>query len=79
MPCYEIVEGDNVVGHICRSSGETKPAPHRRKKRLWCFACRKRLLHTRMMFEPGPESYYEPNFWWQCPNCNEDHTTFPGY
>jgi len=78
MPCCEIVSDGRVVGHICRTSGTTRPVPHRRKRRFWCFACRKRLLHTRMMFDPGPTSYYEPHFWWQCPQCEEEHVLFPG-
>jgi hypothetical protein len=73
MPCYHV---GNL--HICRPSGETKPAPGRRRKRWWCFNCRKHLMHTRMMFDPGPESYYGPNFWWECPQCHGEHVLFPG-
>lgn len=35
-------------------------------------------MHTRMMFEPTQPSYYEPNFWWECPHCHEEHVLFPG-
>jgi lipopolysaccharide biosynthesis regulator YciM len=31
-----------------------------------------------MIFDPGPESYYGPTFWWQCPVCKDDRTVFPG-
>jgi hypothetical protein len=79
MPCHEIVAPDGtVIGHLCRPEGETKPVLHRRKKRFWCFSCRKRVLHTRMGFYPGPESYYGPTFWWECPTCRQEHIYFPG-
>jgi len=78
MPCIPIVRGDKRVGFLCCTSGETIVVPHRRKKRLWCFGCRKRLLHTLMGFYPGIESYYGPTFWYECPTCQRDNTAFPG-
>lgn len=78
MPCYEMVQGNEVVGHVCRPSGTTRPVPGRRRKRWWCFRCRKHLLHTLMVFEPTPPSYYGPNVWWECPECREEHVLFPG-
>lgn len=73
-PCIEYAPGL----HVCRSAGTTRAVPGRRRKRWWCFACRKRLLHTRMMFEPKQPSYYGPNFWWECPSCGEENVLFPG-
>jgi hypothetical protein len=78
MACHEIVEDGKVVGHICRQSGTTAPVPNRRRKRWWCFKCRQRFLHTLMMFDPGPMSYYGPSFWWECPKCHEENVLFPG-
>jgi hypothetical protein len=78
MPCREIVSDGRVVGHICLPRGTHGPVPHRRRKRFWCFKCRARRLHRRMMFDPGPMSYYEPTFWWECPRCREEHVLFPG-
>ena len=79
MPCHHICDVDGaVIGHICRPEGVTKPVPHRRKQRWWCFKCRKRLLHTLMGFYPGPVSYYGPTFWWECPSCHEENVLFPG-
>lgn len=72
-PCLEYAPG----AHICQLVGRTRPVSRRRKRR-WCFNCRKRLLHTYMMFEPKQPSYYGPNFWWQCPRCHEEHVLFPG-
>ena len=63
---------------ICRVDGEKKPVPGRRRKRWWCFQCRKRGLHTRMGLYPVMGSYYDPTFWWACPSCGEEHVLFPG-
>jgi hypothetical protein len=41
---------------------------------LWCFKCRKRLLHE-LMVVCG--SYYDPEFFWNCTRCGESHTDFP--
>ena len=64
--------------HVCFAGGETKRVPNMRRKRFWCFRCRKRLLHTRMVLEPEPMSYYGPTFWWECERCHEEHVLFPG-
>lgn len=78
MTCIPIVQGKKQVGFVCVAPGETGPLPGKRRRRLWCFGCRKRQLHTLMVFEPGPESYYGPTFWHECPTCHADHTSFPG-
>lgn len=78
MGCHEITQGGNVVGHICRPSGTIEPVKGKRRKRWWCFKCRKHLKHTLMVSDPGPMSYYGPNFWWECPQCHEENVLFPG-
>ena len=78
MSCVDIVQDGQVVGHLCRSDGQTRPVPGMRRKRWWCFHCRKHFLHTRMMFVPTAPSYYGPTFWWACPQCHEEHVLFPG-
>lgn len=77
MSCHELHLGESRVT-ICRANGETVPVLGKRRKRFWCFQCRKHLLHTRMAFIPDPMSYYEPNFWWACERCHEEHVLFPG-
>lgn len=74
MSCTELSPGV----HVCRVDGETRPVVERRRKRWWCFQCRKHLLHTRMGFFPAAMSYYGPHFWWECPNCHDEHVLFPG-
>lgn len=66
------------MGYICGQRGTVAPVAQRRRKRWWCFTCRKRCLHTLMMSDPGPMSYYGPTCWWQCPQCHEEHVLFPG-
>jgi hypothetical protein len=79
MPCIQIVASDgSVIGHVCRPSGETKQVPGRRRKRWWCFNCRKRDMHTLMGFYPSGLSYYGPTYWWECPRCHGEHVLFPG-
>ena len=73
-PCLEVAPDV----HVCYSNGTTQPVNGRRRKRWWCFKCRKRLLHTRMMFIPWRPSYYGTTFWWECPQCHEEHVLFPG-
>ena len=63
---------------ICLADGVTKPAK-RRRKRWWCFTCRKRLLHTLMVFIPTPPSWYAPHSWWECPRCHKEDVLFPGH
>ena len=63
--------------HICRVDGETRPTA-RKRRRFWCFKCRKRLLHQHMGFYPSGMSYYDPHFWWECPQCREENVLFPG-
>jgi len=76
MPCIPIVKGDKRVGFVCCTEGETRS--RKAYRRFWCFSCRKRTVHERMGFYPGPESYYGPHFWWECPTCQTDNTAFPG-
>lgn len=78
MSCQSAVLENGTVIHICRADGEWKPMPNRRRKRFWCFQCRKHLLHTRLILDPGPMSYYGPSFMWSCEQCNEEHVLFPG-
>ena len=79
MACHEIHGDDGaVIGHICRALGGTKPVPNTRRKRWWCFNCRKHGLHRLMGFYPDEPSCYGPTFWWSCPTCHEEHVLFPG-
>jgi len=59
--------------HILRSDppefvADAKPSE------LWCFKCRKRLMH-RLKVVCG--AYYDPEFFWACDKCGESHTEFP--
>ena len=47
---------------------DAKPA------RLWCFKCRKRLLHHLKVISG---EYYDPEFFWYCDQCGGSHTEFP--
>ncbi len=77
MSCAPLVDQHGrTIGHITFSSGVTR-AIRKRRKRFWCFKCRKRHLHTLMAHFPD-SPWYEPNSWWQCSTCNGDFTTFPG-
>lgn len=44
----------------------------------WCFRCRKRLRHERVVLEDPFPSYYEPLLVLACEGCGGDYTTFPG-
>ena len=77
MPCSEFRFGDQVM-HLCQSNGETRRVPNVRRKRWWCFKCRKRALHTLMCFYPDEPSYYDPSPRWECPTCHEEQVLFPG-
>jgi len=76
--CDALVSNGQVVGHICRTQAETRPVPNRRRKRWWCFKCRKHQMHTLMGSYPVEPSYYGPSFWWNCPKCNGEYVLFPG-
>lgn len=77
--CTELVNASGeVIGHVCGGDSTIAPVAGRRRKRFWCFRCRKHGLHTRMMSDYGPESYYDPRFWWSCPTCHQEHVLFPG-
>lgn len=46
---------------------------------MWCFRCRKHLPHDKVMFVPDdPMSSYGPRWNYECSNCRQDHTAFPG-
>ena len=51
----------------------------------WCFHCRKRLKHTKVMLidEYDPETHlggwYESVIKYECSRCGGDYTDFPGY
>jgi len=75
MSCCELQPGV----FVCRPNGELKPVLNRRRRRFWCFKCRKHLLHTLWVFEHAFPSYYADWLMWKCPECNEEHITFPGY
>ena len=58
----------------------------RTRKALWCFSCRKRAVHLRILLveklkydEKGElvNGYYEPLVRLECPTCGEDNTQFP--
>jgi hypothetical protein len=71
MSCHNIMP--NIW--VCRPPRSVKIAG-RRRRRFWCFTCRKRHLHTAMMIPA--HGYYEPEFWWKCDGCGEDNRLFPG-
>lgn len=73
-PCYEIAPGV----HVCRPRGAWERVQRQRRKRWWCFKCRKHLLHTLMVFRQVQPSYYDDFVKWECPNCHEEHVLFPG-
>ena len=77
MACLHADLGGGTVLHVCRPDGQTVQVSKRRR-RFWCFQCRKRLLHVRKGFYPNEPSYYGPHFWWECPSCQGDHRLFPG-
>ena len=75
MACLHIASGV----HVCRPDGVWGPVPGRRRKRFWCFHCRKHLVHTLMWFVPAAPSYYGPSRpSWTCPTCQEEQVLFPG-
>jgi RNase P subunit RPR2 len=79
MGCEPLVQGNQVVGHICYGP-KTKEVQLRKRHRMkFCFKCRKHLPHMLTASVPIEPSYYEPNVWWKCQGCGHDYTTFPGY
>ena len=74
MTCHQL--GPDV--HVCRTDADIRPVATVRRKRWWCFNCRRHALHTYMGAYPVGLSYYGPNFWWECPHCREEHVLFPG-
>lgn len=75
MACCEVLPGV----HVCRPNGQWERVQGRRRKRFWCFNCRKHLMHTRMRFRHAEPSYYDDWFEWRCPKCDEEHVLFPGW
>ena len=76
MTCLSADLGDGRVLHVCRTEGETRPV-RKRRRRFYCFKCRKRTLHMLMGFFPSGISYYDPHFWYDCPTCEGDYRAFP--
>jgi len=78
MSCDHLVSADGtVIGHICRPNGERRLVGKRRRK-FWCFGCRKRTMHSLMRFFHTQPSWYEDWLWWECPECHQDNRSFPG-
>jgi hypothetical protein len=75
VPCCEIQPGV----YICRPRGKWEPVPGRRRKRFWCFGCRKHLLHRRMVFRHRQPSWYDDWYQWECPQCHKEDVLFPGW
>lgn len=44
----------------------------------FCFRCRSRTRHKRMMLYDTQPSYYDPIIRWECDRCGMDYTKFPG-
>jgi hypothetical protein len=45
----------------------------------WCFACRKHLSHTAVLWVcDDPLSYYDPHWSTTCTRCGQNRTNFPG-
>ena len=64
-----------ITGWLC--GGGTQSDITKRARRLWCFNCRKRTLHRKILFQPDSD-YYDPGWEWKCPTCKGNYTTFPG-
>lgn len=77
MGCCELVHGDTVI-HVCRPTGQWEVA-RKRRRRFWCFGCRKHLMHTLMVFRQTEPSYYADFVKWECPQCHEENVLFPGH
>lgn len=75
MACIEVAEG--VL--VCRASGTYERVPLRRRRRFWCFTCRKHLMHELWVFRNEHPSWYADWVEWKCPSCGENNTRFPGY
>ena len=76
MACAPLVQDGKVIGSITFSTGVTR-AIRKRRRRFWCFKCRKRTLHMLMAHFPD-SPWYEPNAWYECPTCKGDYHAFPG-
>lgn len=44
----------------------------------WCFKCRKKLPHEKILMVPVGPGYHGPHWRVECSGCGEDHTRFPG-
>jgi hypothetical protein len=77
MACAPLIADGKVIGNITFSTGVTRPI-RKRRRAFWCFKCRKRQMHTLMAHFPD-SPWYEPNAWWNCPQCKDDYTRFPGW
>lgn len=49
------------------------------EREAWCFGCRKRTQHERVISVPDGISYYGPSVWIECGSCHlTDGDLFPG-
>jgi hypothetical protein len=46
---------------------------------LWCFACRRRTPHDRVVMVERELGYYGPTVTRECSRCHKDRTLFPGH
>lgn len=64
---------------LCVIPGPTHEYARRPAGVKWCFGCRKRLPHDDVCWGDPPEvmSYYDPQWFYECPGCKKDRTRFP--
>lgn len=73
MSCTNIAPGQ----WVCRTPmKELRREPDRIR---WCFNCRKHLMHDFVIIATVEPSYYDPIARYDCPQCHQDRTCFPGY
>lgn len=44
----------------------------------WCFKCRADRRHDWIVLATVEPSYYDPTVRFDCRQCHQDHTLFPG-
>jgi len=71
---------------VCRGHWQKKIVGRTKKK--WCFKCRIHIVHDKMLHtekliytDKGEliNGYYEPYITYECRECHEDNTDFPGW
>ena len=86
MGCHELILDNKVVGHICKPHLEKKVVGRTNKK--WCFKCCIYIVHDKVLYseilrydDKGQliNGYYEPFCQYECRQCHEDNTRFPGW